>query len=171
MAVHLPSKLYWNESSQALESTELARLIVEQEAAAGHARTLLVGDLNMNPFEIGMAGAVGLHGVMTRQLASRQTRTIQGREYPFFYNPMWSRFGDRASGPAGTYYYDSAEHVNYFWNLFDQVLLRPSLLDRFSNDQLQILTVAGKVPLIREDGRINASVASDHLPILFRLDL
>jgi len=78
VAVHLPSKLYWNESSQALESTELARLIVEQEAAAGHARTLLVGDLNMNPFEIGMAGAVGLHGVMTRQLASRQTRTIQG---------------------------------------------------------------------------------------------
>lgn len=59
----------------------------------------------------------------------------------------------------------------YFWNLFDQVLLRPDLMERFSNDQLEILTTAAGTSLLSEDGRINAAAASDHLPVLFRLNL
>jgi len=97
--VHLPSKLYWTEDSHVLECTNLARLIEHQEARAGHSRTLLIGDFNMNPFEKGLVGASGLQAVMSRDVARKRTRTVLGLEYPFFYNPMWSHFGDGGAGP------------------------------------------------------------------------
>jgi hypothetical protein len=78
----------------------------------------------MNPFETGLVSAAGLNSVMSRRVASRETRKVQGREYRFFYNPMWSHFGDARDDTAGSYYYDAGEHVNYYWNMFDQVLLR-----------------------------------------------
>jgi len=112
--VHLPSKLYWMGESQAFECVELARRIEVEEQTAGHRRTILVGDFNMNPFETGVVSAVGLNSVMSRRVASRETRTVQGREYRFFYNPMWSHFGDAGDDTAGSYYYDAGEHVNYY---------------------------------------------------------
>jgi hypothetical protein len=168
-AVHFPSKLYWSEDSQALECTEFARAIVEVEKEAGHDRTVLVGDLNMNPFESGMVGAVGLNATMARDQAAKGFRTVQGRQYPFFYNPMWGHFGDRDRNPAGTYYRDSGHHVNYYWNMFDQVLIRPSLLDMFPADGVEIVTHAGRTPLLTASGVPDRAIGSDHLPLLFRL--
>jgi hypothetical protein len=168
---HLPSGLFFSPESRSAECVELARLVVEEERKAGHDRTLLVGDLNVNPFEAGAIGANGLHAVMTRKLAARVSRTVQKRTYPIFYNPMWRFFGEKANKPSGTYYYERAEHVVYFWNIFDQILVRPSLVDGFRDDQLQILDAIGDMSLIHPDGRPNRSVGSDHLPVLFTLDI
>jgi hypothetical protein len=170
-AVHLPSKLYWSDESQMFECANLSNAIVEEERKAGHSRTILVGDLNMNPFEKGVIAAAGLHAVPTRRIAERIKRTVQGKSYLFFYNPMWAHFGDASDRPAGTYYYERAEHVNYFWNNFDQVLIRPQLMDRFRSDQLRILDNAGETSLSRADGTPNKGNASDHFPLLFALDL
>jgi hypothetical protein len=169
--VHLPSKLYWSEGSQAIECTELAREIRIQEEKAGHNRTVVVGDLNMNPFETGLVSAAGLNAVMTRDLAVRRFRTVQSKQYPFFYNPMWNHFGDEHDGPPGTYYYERSEQVCYFWNIFDQVLLRPDLMNRCSAGGVRVLTEAGNLPLLSTEGRPNTQLASDHLPLLFELDL
>jgi hypothetical protein len=87
-AAHLPSKLRWSNESQAVECGELARHITEEENRAGHQRTVLVGDMNMNPFEPGLVSTVGLSAVASRKIAERATRTVQGREYRLFYNPM-----------------------------------------------------------------------------------
>jgi len=168
--LHLPSKLHWTADSQALECTELGRLIAREEAAVGHRRTILVGDFNMNPFETGLVAAAGLNAVMSREVVSRQARTVQGREYPFFYNPMWNHFGDVRSQTAGSYFYDTAEHVNYYWNMFDQVLLRPELAASFDPNRLSILTAAGATSLIRPNGRPDRENCSDHLPLLFEVE-
>jgi endonuclease/exonuclease/phosphatase family metal-dependent hydrolase len=168
-AAHLPSKLHWTTESQAFECTELSRLIAEEEDRAGHQRTILVGDFNMNPFETGLVGAGGLNAVMSRQIAARKSRTVQGREYRFFYNPMWNHFGDGASHTAGTYFYDSTEHVNYFWNVFDQVLLRPGLVEYFDTSRLQVVKDGVGLSLVRADGRPDRTF-SDHLPLVFELD-
>lgn len=170
-AVHFPSKFYWDESSQLLECSVLGNTIADVERQVGHSRTVVVGDLNMNPFEGGVVGAAGLHAVMTRKVAERVTRVVQGRTYPFFYNPMWAHFGDALNKPPGSYYYERAEHVNYFWNTFDQVLIRPQLVDRFRNDQLRILDRAGETSLAKEDGRPDSGSGSDHFPLFFNLDL
>ena len=59
-AIHFPSKLHWSEKSQVLECIELADQIRDVERRVEHSRTVLVGDLNMNPFEKGVVGAKGL---------------------------------------------------------------------------------------------------------------
>ncbi len=97
-------------------------------------------------------------------------RQVQAQSYKFFYNPMWSHFGD-IGGPPGTYYYDRSENFNLFWNVFDQVLIRPELLREFRNETVKIVaTVAGK-SLLAPNGQPDKRAGSDHLPILFALDL
>ena len=171
VAVHFPSKLRWSDESQMLECTQLSHIITAEEMRVGHRRTIVVGDLNMNPFEKGMVGAAGLHAVPTRNVAERGGRVVQGRTYPFFYNPMWGHFGDRSERPPGSYYYERAEQVSYFWHTFDQVLIRPQLMDRLRADQVRILDKAGDSPLATEDGHPDVKNLSDHFPLLFRLDL
>ncbi|MBZ5607195.1 MAG: endonuclease/exonuclease/phosphatase family protein [Acidobacteriia bacterium] len=171
VAVHFPSKLHWSNESQTMECAVLSRTIADEERRAGHSRTVLVGDLNMNPFESGVVGASGLHAVMARKVAERVERTVQGVAYPFFSNPMWGHLGDWADRPPGSYYYERAEHVNYFWNTFDQVLVRPQLMERFRSDQVRLLSRAGATSLRTEDGRPNTVDGSDHFPLLFKLDL
>ena len=124
----------------------------------------------MNPFEPGVVSSVGLNAVASRRIADRVTRTVQGREYRLFYNPMWNHFGDARSDTAGSYYYDGAEHLNYFWNLFDQVLLRPELARGFDSSQLKIVRSVGERSLVRGDGRPDGTLYSDPLPIVLELD-
>ena len=166
-AVHLLSKRSWSGESQGFECVELADRIEIEEKKAGHSRTILVGDFNMNPFESGLVSSIGLNSVMSRQVASRGTRTVQGREYPFFYNPMWSHFGDARSATAGSYFYDASQHVSYYWNIFDQVMLRPELADRFHPSQLSIVRAIGRLSLVRPNGRPDKQKGSDHLPLVF----
>ena len=168
VAVHLPSKLYRNESDQMSAVTEAARIVTEAEKQVRHTRTVIVGDFNMNPFEPGMVGTTGFQAVMDRRIARRINRTVDRKEYSFFYNPMWSRLGDLSKGPPGTYYYNPSSHVNFFWNTFDQVLIRPDLLDIFSVDQFQVLDVAGQHSLLSRNGLPNSS---DHLPLLFSIEI
>jgi endonuclease/exonuclease/phosphatase family metal-dependent hydrolase len=168
--VHFPSKLYWSNDSQAFECAELARRISIEEDKLGHRRTVLVGDFNMDPFETGMVAAAGLNSVMSRGIAAREVRTVQGRDYRLFYNPMWGHFGDARSPTAGSYYYDSAQHVNYFWHMFDQVLIRPELAERFDSSHVKIVRSLASRSLVRPDGRPDTVAYSDHLPVIFELD-
>jgi endonuclease/exonuclease/phosphatase family metal-dependent hydrolase len=168
---HFPSKRYWDDISQTAQCVELANSIKLQEEEVGHSRTVLVGDFNMNPFEDGMVIAGGLHAVMSREVATRGARTVSAKSYQFFYNPMWNLLGDVTPGPPGTYYYDNAVQKAFFWNMFDQVLVRPDLLTSFDNDDLKILTSVGETSLLSPNGRPNTRIASDHLPILFKLTL
>lgn len=169
IVVHFPSKLQWSNESQALECAVLANRIRSVEQQVEHSRTVVVGDMNMNPFEMGMVSAAGMHAVMTRETASRGSRTIRGNSYPFFYNPMWGKFGDGTDGPAGTYYDYRAEQTTFFWNMFDQVIIRPELLKHFKNDELKILSSFGTASLINTRGLPDRAIGSDHLPILFKL--
>ncbi|MCB0061231.1 MAG: endonuclease/exonuclease/phosphatase family protein [Caldilineaceae bacterium] len=170
-AIHFPSKLNWNESSQVAESVKLATDIHHAEKKIGHTRTIVVGDLNMNPFEAGMVNANGLHGVMTRAIAQKGSRVVQGERYTFFYNPMWNLMGSLPPDMPGTYYRASSEHNVYFWNTFDQVLVRPSLLAHFDERQLEILHRDGDMLFLSKGGIPSKRIASDHLPIIFQLEL
>jgi hypothetical protein len=170
VVTHSPSKRNFTSQSQDSECEELASEIRRAEGDIGHSRTILVGDLNMNPFQYGVYSSRGLHGVMSRNLALRQARTVQTKRYPFFYNPMWSLLGDATTGPPGTYYFERSEHDNLYWNMYDQVMLRPDLLPYFRNEDLKILTTDGSVSFLSSKGRPDESVASDHLPILFKLN-
>jgi hypothetical protein len=169
VAVHLTSKLWSKTEDQIFAAVELGSYIREAEERVGHSRTIVIGDLNMNPFETGIVGSGGLHGVMDRRIVSTGSRKIRGKSQMFFYNPMWSKFGDTDPSPPGTYFYNSGSELNYFWHMFDQVLVRPALLDSLSNDSVSILSNVGDMALLSALGRPDSRVASDHLPIVCKL--
>jgi exonuclease III len=56
VSAHLPSKREFGEDDQIFESVHLARLIEQAELHEGHQRTIVIGDLNMNPFESDQSG-------------------------------------------------------------------------------------------------------------------
>ena len=55
--------------------------------------------------------------------------------------------------------------------MFDQVLVRPDLIGKFMHGELKVLTAIGTDPLLKTSGIPDADLASDHLPLLFGLDV
>jgi hypothetical protein len=149
----------------------------DAERDAGHRRTILMGDFNMNPFDKGMIDPnIGFGAVMNRDLASRLSA---GEDTPpRFYNPLWARLGRRLPEPPGTFYWKNvADPLNTFWHYLDQVLIRPALLDAFEDESLRILTSipgpspsGGTIELIHSARKHWVVRISDHLLILFRLE-
>jgi len=170
VAVHFQSKATFPEADQAQLATRLRPKIEEIEKRYGVRRTIVVGDLNMNPFELGVISSEGLHAMMTKQIARAGSRKVAGEERPFFYNPMWRFFGERGDGPPGTHYYPAGGKIIAFhWNIFDQVLVRPDLMDRLQ--EVRILDRIDAMPLLNDNGLPANGIGSDHLPLYFALDL
>jgi hypothetical protein len=167
--IHLPSKMDWSDADQALWATELVREIRREEGQVWHDLTILVGDFNMNPFDLGVSAAQAFHGMMALALVRNLERKIKGRDYRFFYNPMWGLFGDRTPGPPGTFYLRASKPGSYFWNMYDQIMLRPGLADKLKD--LRIIDHDGVDSLLTKFKLPKKSVGSDHLPILFTLNL
>ena len=87
-AIHFQSQLFRTTDEQALQATVLREDVMTVEEIVGHQRTILIGDLNMNPFDPGVVGAMTLNAVMEQHLARSGERTVAGKSYRFFYNPM-----------------------------------------------------------------------------------
>ena len=82
---------------------------------------------------------------------------------------MWNLLGDKCNGKPGTYYYSGSKLMEYFWHMFDQVLIRPALIGDFAFDKLKIIESSGNISLLAENGLPDKKF-SDHLPIFFSLE-
>jgi endonuclease/exonuclease/phosphatase (EEP) superfamily protein YafD len=147
----------------AIEMAEELRFVGENLSSE---RFILLGDFNMNPFDPGMNLAKGLNAMMTKNCVRRGKRTFSGKSYDFFYNPMWSLFGDNTKGPAGTIY-DPSSQGPYGWNMFDQIILHHSVVSLFKD--VEIVTHTGCSTLMSRNGRPAWNIASDHFPLLVTL--
>ena len=163
-ALHLPSKLFLSDDDQAVLVPRASQEIERAEHKVGHRRTVVVGDFNMNPFESGLINSEGFHAVMARSIAAKERRTVRGVDRRYFYNPMWSLLGDCSPGPPGTYYYPSSSPQAFFWNTFDQVLLRPALAASFAPGDVRVIDSIGSRSLLTSAGIPDSSI-SDHLPL------
>jgi hypothetical protein len=123
------------------------------ENKVGHDRSIVLGDFNANPFESPVAGALGMNAVISRSIAQSDPRRMLNKSYPYFYNPMWNLYGDepRSSAPA-TYYYRGSDAHELYWHMLDQVLIRPSLLNRFDFSALDIVTAVRGTELTSATG-------------------
>lgn len=167
IALHYQSKNNWELDDQSAHVPSLNSFINTAEAISGLNKTIVVGDFNMNPFDAGMVQTTGLHAVMDRKIALKKSRIIEGIEYKFFYNPMWSFFGDDKK-EKGTFYKALSKPIVYYWNILDQVLIRPELIDSFDFEFLNIVISTGKNDLLTTNGYIRNDI-SDHLPIKFSI--
>jgi len=98
----------------------------------GHSRKIIAADPNMKSFEDGVINPIGLHGVMIRNIAVTNSRVVNTMEDTILYNSIWDYFG-AMKFPPGTYYYNKSAPDVYFWNIFNQGLIRPELLSRFES--------------------------------------
>jgi len=143
----------------------LEKRVIGREAAAGHAGLplIVIGDMNASPFDEGIAGVYALNATSRRAIAAEGAREMDGKFYPFMYNPMWQFLSASEDRPAGTYYKRLSKPICYYWYVLDQVLLRPALMAAVKDEDIRIVESAGPVSLIKPNG--TPIEISDHLPI------
>jgi endonuclease/exonuclease/phosphatase family metal-dependent hydrolase len=161
---HLASKMGQDEPAVSMLATRLRSQIEKLETKAGHRRTIVMGDLNMEPYETGVVSSETLHATMCAKIARRRARQVHGEDRTFFYNPMWNLLGDNNDGPPGTFYRSKNDPNARFWHMTDQVLLRPDAIDLVDVGSLGIITKAGELNLATREGMPNRKY-SDHFPI------
>lgn len=168
-AAHLPSSIYGESSGRRrIVIQSIVKEIERTESELNTKYSIIVGDMNEDPYDDGCLSADNFHGLPCKTDALRESRIIEGKSFSMFYNPMWNFFGDFSS-PPGTYYYDGSSIRNSFWHIYDQVLVRPCLLkDRFDERSLRIVTQSGIDSLLDERAHPNKKF-SDHLPIIFEI--
>lgn len=166
---HLISKVNNEEAEQENEARKLVREILKIEEHYENDLSIVCGDLNMNPFEKGLVYSDCFNAVMDKHIAQKRTRRVAGEDYKMFYNPMWCFMGDNGKGVvSGTMFYNPCKHVQYYWNIFDQVLICPDVIPYFVDRYLEIVTSSRSRSLLTDNHTLK-SIYSDHLPIKFSL--
>lgn len=175
--VHFPSKLYLDEVRQLQAASTYKRFILQgaaRNSVALRERIIIIGDFNMNPYDLGMLEPMGFHAI-SNQTFVKHDRVVQYSPEPMFYNPCWSLLGDhnanqRLPRTGGTQYYSGPTSRQLYWHLLDQVLISEALMPGFLHECLEI----AQVPAIiaeqiapRRKGQVN--LLSDHLPLLFSI--
>lgn len=161
-AIHFFSKLHRKAPDFLIKSIKFSNDIIEIEKRVTSKKTVLCGDFNMNPFEQGMVITGGLHAFPTKIEAKKIKRTHDYEEYEMFYNPMWRLMGEDET--LGTYYYSAQDSEGLYWNYFDQVIVRPELIDNLEN--LSIIKSTATETLATDE----KILVSDHLPITFSIN-
>jgi exonuclease III len=170
--VHGLDKRNNSQAKQELFLQQVVAALSFYENKVGHDRSIVLGDFNANPFESPIASALGMNAVISRGIAQSDPRRMLNESYPYFYNPMWNLYGDepRGSAPA-TYYYRGSDPHELYWHMLDQVLIRPSVLNRFDCSALHIVTAVRSTELTGARGFPDRARFSDHLPVVFEVDL
>lgn len=166
--VHLNSKIYsGHENIREIHMEQIIKDIQDVEQELQTENTIVVGDFNINPYDSSFINARYFHGIPVYEEAKRKSRVVAGKEFYMFYNPMWNLLGDFQQ-PYGTYYHAGNDAVNTYWNIYDQVIIRPAMMERFEKDSLMIIKETKTKFLLDNNGHPNKKI-SDHLPIVFEI--
>lgn len=169
--VHLTSAMYKSEEARNERAKNISKLfekIEEHTFKNTLYKSIVVGDFNLHPFSTGIIGAYGFNATLSPVKAKGISRKIDGDKKLFYYNPMWKSMGDNET-VQGTYYTDSDENdKSFYWYTFDQILLRPFLIEQFKMNELKIINNVNGNTLIK-NYKIDKQNYSDHLPIKFEI--
>lgn len=169
-ALHLPSQYAQEKSDLNMYASQIIREFQQIEEEYNNYKSIVVGDFNMNPFDEGMVSALGFNAVMCPNIAKKKSRKVLGKEYKFYYNPMWHIMGNDNNICKGTYYYPNSTK-SYYWYTYDQIILRPELINKFNIDKLNIITNINGKSLVTKSNLPDKSTISDHLPIKFSIEM
>ena len=166
---HLRSKPRRHSTREWADTLEFVAALrkMEQRRSVGGG-TVVLGDLNLHPYDVAMRYPDSLNAVASRQVVTaRPRRTHRKATYERFYNPTWNLLGD-ANGPPGTHYWRNGRE-EAGWYVLDHVLLRPAIVPRFRTSSLRVVTTIGRETLVGSDGTL-ARRWPDHLPLTFELE-
>ena len=160
---HNVSKIHHLNEDQAYILKDFNDNLCKEENKYNTNNTLLIGDFNINPFESSCISADTLHAIPFIEEAKKFTRFVQGKEFKMFYNPSWKLYGSR-NIPYTTYYYNNSSILNYYWHIYDQIIIRPQLINAFIDDSLTIIAETKQHKLMNKNIP-DKNNYSDHLPL------
>ncbi len=165
--VHFPSKRYHSpdESRRAFEI--LHRAISREEETHRVNDSLIVGDFNVDPFEMPMVSFTGMCATNAKDSLALDTVKRATEEKRLFFNPMWSLYSVFDQTP-GTHKYDRLGEDVIKWHFVDQVIIRPSLIDAFKFNSLKVISGTKAYNYTNKNG---VPILSDHLPISCEVEL
>ena len=175
--LHFPSKATYKGETQLSYASHYARWINDVEKQRANKKTIIFGDFNMNPFEQGMIEPQTFNATLSYDIAKSGQRTSHFEKFDYFYNPMWNWLGDREhhSGkikiPGSFYFKTTSDVTQIYWNVFDKVILRPSIIDIIDYTSLKIIEAIPLNDLINQDCENKEDNFTDHLPLLFNLNI
>ncbi|RYG96761.1 MAG: hypothetical protein EON58_11320 [Alphaproteobacteria bacterium] len=128
---------------------------------------LVAGDFNLMPYDVGMVGAEGFHGVPTRHLARPDSRTVAFSNRRLLYNPTWSGLGDLSPGLPGSFGGSINGLIDPGWHAPDQFLVSQGLIDRVDWFKSGWRTERGsrRAPVFHRPSHDG----SDHYPLLVHI--
>ena len=166
--IHNISKLTPSEEEQKENLRIFHQDICAEEKKHQTKNSIAIGDFNVNPFEVACIAANTLHAIPFLEEVKSSNRIVQDRLYQKFYNPMWKFYGNREV-PYSSYYLDnSGKHINYYWNAYDQIIIRPELINAFEDDSLTIIIETQNHNLLKNK-KPDKENYSDHLPLFCTL--
>ena len=166
-AIHNVSKLSYDDEDQHAILQQIHTDIKYIEEKWKTKNTIIVGDFNVNPFEKSLISADSLFAIPYKEELERKTVVRNGVKYEKFYNPTW-KFLSCDAAPYASYYYSNSKLVNYYWNMFDQVVLRAEMIEAFDDDSLTIISRTVSHDLLSNQ-KPYSDKYSDHLPIFFKI--
>lgn len=175
--IHFPSKATYNGETQLSYANNYAKWVCDIEKLRNHQKTILFGDFNMNPFEPGMIEPQAFNATLSYDIAKSGLRTSHFDKFHYFYNPMWNWLGDRehhSGNPKlpGTFYYKTTSDVTQiYWNVFDKVIIRPSIIDVLDYTSIKVEEAIPRLKLVNQNSRIKPDDFTDHLPLTFNLNI
>ena len=160
--VHIPDRLHNGLLTRAECIRRLKEMIEQVEKQENKDRTIIIGDFNANPTDMEIAGKSGLNAILYSSLIQAKEEINHGAtKKKRLYNPILNYWKDE-DGKRGSIYYDSDESL--YWNCFDQVLLRRSLLTSFlSMDYCTRTKETNLMSKVKPNSKY-----SDHLPLVAR---
>ncbi|MEO1031548.1 MAG: hypothetical protein AAFX55_09090 [Bacteroidota bacterium] len=165
IVTHFHDKFHNDEEDQDVKLDELIKEIQIIEDSSDIDKTLLIGDLNIDPYNRLCYGPKGLNSIMCRKTVKRLGER-KGRK--LFYNASWNLLGDKDHTP-GTYYRTSAG--TKYWSVLDQIMMRSGLIDQFDPSSIRVLNYIFEEALVSINDIPRSEKYSDHLPIYFEIKI
>lgn len=165
--VHLPSKLHHAPDEIRAAAEILHRHISEEEERYEMEDSMVVGDFNIDPFEMPMISFSGMCATNAKDSSIRDRITRAGQKRRLFYNPMWALYSAYGEKP-GSYRYDRLGEDVVGWHFLDQVIIRPSLIEAFRFDALKLICGTSTYKFVNQNG---VPTSSDHLPIACEVEI
>ena len=173
--IHFPSKLFHDEHSHSAIAPKYTEKI--HSLAKIDDRLFIVGDFNMNPFDIPLVDPLGFYALNNRdlidELQSKHPRTKQR----YYYNPCWSLLGDFVASKSsttrrlgGTFRFQEQRSRKLHWYLVDQMIMNKALIEDFHSNSLRVIEQKNLVLQLFEK-KIKKQPKLDHLPITFSFNI
>jgi exonuclease III len=169
ISVHFPSQMYHHMDALKYNLRKFRNKIDDEIGESSDKPILIIGDVNVNPYEPAMINFDGF--MATNSIKSRKRiKSIDDEVREPYYNPTWRLYADNIFPGTKKYPRPSGfSHDIIEFHFLDQVLLSEKLKNNIESDKISVVTKTDKFDLLNE--KYNKVNFSDHLPLFYQLKM